>query len=141
MLALLTSCCRNYALRSWEETVLAFKYNPATPYSQIFVPTADTVRFGALLTLALQVHRPVLLTGLSPVDKREHCQEPTDIQHSYVSNTQCMQLMPEHRSIDYDTIMLHHRLSYHTSQQVRQKEAPTALCPACICCIPRLQDV
>ena len=40
-----------------------FKYNPAMPYSQIFVPTADTVRFGALLALALQVHRPVLLTG------------------------------------------------------------------------------
>ena len=34
------------------------------PYSRIFVPTADTVRFGVLLTLALQVHRPVLLTGM-----------------------------------------------------------------------------
>ena len=33
------------------------------PYSQVFVPTADTVRFGALLSLALQVRRPVLLTG------------------------------------------------------------------------------
>ncbi len=51
------------------------------PYSQIFVPTADTVRFGALLTLALQVHRPVLLTGMSPLDAfnpTEHCQELTD---------------------------------------------------------------
>lgn len=34
------------------------------PYSNIFVPTADTVRFGALLTLALQAQRPVLLTGI-----------------------------------------------------------------------------
>ena len=55
--------CRNFALRSWEETVPTFKYNPAMPYSHIFVPTADTVRFGALLTLALQAQRPVLLTG------------------------------------------------------------------------------
>ena len=43
--------------------VPAFKYIPAVPYSEIFVPTADTVRFGALLTLALQVRRPLLLTG------------------------------------------------------------------------------
>jgi hypothetical protein len=74
------SCCRNYALRSWEETVPAFKYNPAMPYSQIFVPTADTVRFGALLTLALQVHRPVLLTGMPPLGTfhtTQHCQEST----------------------------------------------------------------
>ena len=79
VLALLTSCCRNYALRTWEETVPAFKYNPATPYSQVFVPTADTVRFGALLTLALQVHRPMLLTGeSSPFNTTEHCQESTD---------------------------------------------------------------
>lgn len=41
-----------------------FKYSPAVPYCHIFVPTADTVRFGALLTLALQVQRPVLLTGI-----------------------------------------------------------------------------
>ncbi len=77
---LLMSCCRNYALRSWEETVPAFKYNPAMPYSQIFVPTADTVRFGALLNLALQVHRPVLLTGKSSLDltTTEHCQESRD---------------------------------------------------------------
>lgn len=39
------------------------------PYSRIFVPTADTVRFGALLTLALQVHRPVLLTGQLPISQ------------------------------------------------------------------------
>ena len=84
MLALLLSCCRNYALRSWEETVPAFKYNPAMPYSQIFVPTADTVRFGALLTLALQVHRPVLLTGMSfliKCNRREHRQESLHAQH------------------------------------------------------------
>ncbi|KAL3130872.1 hypothetical protein ABBQ38_000201 [Trebouxia sp. C0009 RCD-2024] len=60
---------RNFALRSWEETIPAFKYNPAVPYSQIFVPTADTVRFGVLLSLALQVQRPVLLTGNSGVGK------------------------------------------------------------------------
>lgn len=57
--------CRNFALRSWEETVPTFKYNPAVPYSNIFVPTADTVRFAALLTLALQAQRPVLLTGIA----------------------------------------------------------------------------
>ena len=102
VLALLVSCSRNYALRSWEETVPAFKYKPAMPYSQIFVPTADTVRFGALLTLALQVHRPVLLTGMSPLNRlnnRNHCQASIYIQHPYASNTQCIQLMPEHRSI------------------------------------------
>ncbi len=129
-LALLTSFCRNYALRSWEETVPAFKYNPATPYSQIFVPTADTVRFGALLTLALQVHRPVLLTGMSPLNRsnnREHCQESIYIQHPYVSNTQCIQLMPEYSSMSYDVIVLHYRFSYRINQ-IQHKETPLQPC-------------
>ena len=56
-------CIRNYALKSWEETVPAFKYSPAVPFSENFAPTIDTGRFGALLSLALQVRRPILLTG------------------------------------------------------------------------------
>lgn len=55
--------CRNYALRPWEEVTPAFKYNPATPYSHIFVPTADTTCYKALLSYAIEVRHPVLLTG------------------------------------------------------------------------------
>ena len=57
------SPCRNFALRSWEEVVPPFKYDPQQPYFQIQVPTVDTTRFSWLLQAALEVQQPVLLTG------------------------------------------------------------------------------
>eukprot|EP00891_Asterochloris_glomerata_P001497 jgi/Astpho2/1497/e_gw1.00026.129.1_t len=63
------SPCRNFALRSWEEVVPPFKYDPQQPYFQIQVPTVDTTRFSWLLQAALEVQQPVLLTGGTGVGK------------------------------------------------------------------------
>lgn len=100
--------CRNFALRSWEETVPTFKYNPAVPYSHIFVPTADTVRFGALLTLALQVQRPVLLTGTCCLFTPGHPIQPTTQQLCRMS---CMQTSGIMLNLECRTF----RQAYHCS--------------------------
>ena len=55
--------CRNFALRSWEEVVPPFKFDPQQPFFQIQVPTVDTTRFSWLLQATLEVQQPVLLTG------------------------------------------------------------------------------
>ncbi|KAK9815239.1 hypothetical protein WJX72_000483 [[Myrmecia] bisecta] len=60
---------RNFALRSWEQSVPSFKYDAALPYFQLVVPTVDTVRYSFLLAAALDVHKPMLLAGPSGVGK------------------------------------------------------------------------
>ncbi|KAJ9522810.1 hypothetical protein QJQ45_019798, partial [Haematococcus lacustris] len=60
---------RNFAFGHWDEVVPKFKYNPATPYFQILVPTTDTTRYAFLLQACVQVHRSVLFTGASGVGK------------------------------------------------------------------------
>ncbi|XP_047126546.1 dynein axonemal heavy chain 6 isoform X3 [Hydra vulgaris] len=53
----------------WEKIIPAFKYNPETPYFDILVPTADTVRFGFLMEKLLSVNHSVLFTGTTGVGK------------------------------------------------------------------------
>eukprot|EP00198_Chlamydomonas_reinhardtii_P006936 XP_001696272.1 dynein heavy chain 3 [Chlamydomonas reinhardtii] len=56
---------KNFALTPWEAAVPAYAFRPEVRYFDILVPTADTTRYGALLSCLLAVNRPVLLTGPS----------------------------------------------------------------------------
>jgi len=56
-------------MEQWEKIAPIFKYNKATPFFEILVPTIDTVRFGYLLDKLLSVGQSMLLTGNSGVGK------------------------------------------------------------------------
>lgn len=47
----------------WMETVPAFKCNPDLPFSEIIVPTADTVRYTFLIDILLACNKHVLCVG------------------------------------------------------------------------------
>ena len=48
---------------NWEVAVPHFAYDNRRSFSEILVPTIDTVRFSALLRMCLEVEKPVLFTG------------------------------------------------------------------------------
>ena len=48
---------------NWEVAVPKFAYDNRLSFSEILVPTIDTVRFSALLRMCLEVEKPVLFTG------------------------------------------------------------------------------
>lgn len=47
----------------WLETILEFKCDPSRPFSQIIVPTADTVRYTYVVDALLAAGKHVLCVG------------------------------------------------------------------------------
>ncbi|XP_055256564.1 dynein axonemal heavy chain 6 [Moschus berezovskii] len=56
-------------LDPWERIIPTFKYSRDTPFFEMLVPTADTVRFGYLMEKLLAVKHSVLFTGITGVGK------------------------------------------------------------------------
>lgn len=55
--------------RGWSEVVPSFSFDRSLPFSQLIVPTVDTVRFSRLLAICLDAGRPVLFNGVTGVGK------------------------------------------------------------------------
>lgn len=55
--------------KNWNEIIPDFTFNSATPFFNILVPTADTVKFGFLIDKLLSGGFNVLLTGETGVGK------------------------------------------------------------------------
>lgn len=53
----------------WEKSVSLFKYSMNIPFTEMVVPSADTVKFGYLLDKLVMVDRPVLFIGATGVGK------------------------------------------------------------------------
>ncbi len=53
----------------WTRMVPDFVYNPVTPFSQIMVPTVDTVRYSFMLKTLLKIEKPILFNGKTGVGK------------------------------------------------------------------------
>jgi dynein heavy chain len=53
----------------WEDCLPPFHYDTVAPFSSIFVPTADTEKYGAMLRSCLEAGRPALLVGDSGAGK------------------------------------------------------------------------
>lgn len=60
---------REEELRRWDEVVPAFAYSTRVPFSQLVVPTIDTVRFSYLAEKLLAIQRPCFLTGVTGTGK------------------------------------------------------------------------
>ena len=56
-------------LDPWERIIPTFKYSRDTPFFEMLVPTADTVRFGYLMENRLAVNHSGLFTGITGVGK------------------------------------------------------------------------
>lgn len=54
---------------TWQEQVKHFQYNPTTPFFNILVPTADTVKYSTLLETLSRTGKNVLLMGETGVGK------------------------------------------------------------------------
>lgn len=52
-----------HKLSTWAKVMPKFIYNPDIPFFELLVPTLDTVRFGNVMELLLNVNYPVLFTG------------------------------------------------------------------------------
>lgn len=53
----------------WDTRVPAFEFDPELPYSQVVVPTMDTVKYAWLMETLLEIERSVFYTGVSGVGK------------------------------------------------------------------------
>lgn len=49
--------------------VPSFAFDRSLPFSQLIVPTVDTVRYSRLLGMCLDADRPVLFNGITGVGK------------------------------------------------------------------------
>lgn len=52
-----------HKLSAWSKVMPKFIYNTDIPFFDLLVPTLDTVRFGNVMELLLNVNYPVLFTG------------------------------------------------------------------------------
>ncbi|KAA6373516.1 MAG: putative dynein heavy chain, partial [Streblomastix strix] len=59
--------CYNRAIIPWE--IPDYQAKPNTPFFNILVPTIDTVRYAHLITLFIEIHQPVMITGETGVGK------------------------------------------------------------------------
>ncbi|KAL0488326.1 dynein heavy chain [Acrasis kona] len=53
----------------WSRMVPEFVYNPSIPFSQIMVPTVDTVRSSYMLRTLIKIEKPILFNGKTGVGK------------------------------------------------------------------------
>ncbi|GBG25533.1 Dynein heavy chain 6, axonemal [Hondaea fermentalgiana] len=60
---------REEELRRWDEVVPQFEYSTRVPFSQLVVPTMDTVRFSYVAEKLLAIRRPCFLTGVTGTGK------------------------------------------------------------------------
>lgn len=58
----------------WDSMVKEFEYNPTTPWSEMLVPTVNTIRFSRLLSRAVSTKYPVYLSGITGTGKTVVCQ-------------------------------------------------------------------
>ena len=56
-------------LELWDKSVPLFKFNRNVPFTEMVVPSVDTVKFGYLLEKLVMVDRPVLFVGNTGVGK------------------------------------------------------------------------
>lgn len=52
-----------HRLDPWNRIIPLFQYDPAIPFFEMLVPTIDTVRFGYVMELLMNVNHPVFFTG------------------------------------------------------------------------------
>jgi len=58
-----------HEIQAWEELVPKFVFQDTTPFSQIVVPTVDTLRYSFIIEKLLEMRKPCFITGVTGTGK------------------------------------------------------------------------